>query len=104
MKKSTFIYLSMIFLFAFTQVGVAMHSINHWVDCHEEQHQDQGEAEEACVQCLSISHADGVHLSRDYHLTFTAGRHIFVEDFLAALFAPHHFVYAVRAPPQLSQV
>jgi len=104
MRKSTFIYLGMVFLFVFAQIGLAKHSTSHWIDCHQEQHQDDGSTEEQCGQCLSLSHVEGANLSGDYHLALTAGQPVFVAYYPATAVVSSHYDYVVRAPPKHSQV
>ncbi len=98
------IHVALIFLFAFTQMGVLTHEISHFTDTSKHSQQDKNTPAEQCEQCISYAKvASGLQLSA------------FVIPAIAAGFTAipsHHFsfqshpstAYAARAPPQITSI
>lgn len=104
MIKNIYLYLSMVVLFAFAQISLPTLTTSHLMNCHQEQHQDQGETEHHCEQCLSLSHATDTSLSQGFHVEVMAfGCHL-VATLEASISINHFFSYSVRAPPYYSLV
>ncbi len=104
MLQRVFIHLSLVLLFAFTQMGVATHSISHLIDGHEQHQQDQNHHENQCGQCLSLSHIADANLAPIFDFQLTAS------DQVLTARAPLSFTllatptYSARAPPYSLQV
>jgi|TARA_B110000208_G_scaffold191153_1_gene257105 hypothetical protein len=103
MTKRAFIYLSMIFLFAFSQIGVAMHSSSHFLHSYEDQQQDQNNTEHQCGQCISISHADDANVTQLFDFMVTSAEYTFIASKHPRVTTALPLVYSARAPPQYLQ-
>lgn len=90
----------LIFLFAFTQIGVVTHEISHFSDAAKHSQQDKNTSAEQCGQCISYAqvaiglqpHAFELH---DFITSFelnSSKRFNLQPSLLTA--------YAARAPPQ----
>ncbi len=99
MLKRAFAHLLLVFLFAFTQIGVATHEICHATNLAPHSKQDQNTAAEHCEQCIAyaqlahaIHHAAFVlpNINTSFEATTSASPYS-----LASL----HTAYAARAPP-----
>lgn len=102
MLQRAIIHLSLILVFAFTQIGVATHEISHLTNTPKHSQQDKNTAAEQCGQCISYAKvASGLALPT-FHLpsfsaVFTANTYYFVS------FQSHlNTAYAARAPPILA--
>jgi hypothetical protein len=102
MLQRVLIHFSLILLFAFTQMGVATHSISHLANSNEQQ-QDQNNTEHQCGQCISLTHAADVNLTQSFNFTVTPAEYIFVANELSGVATALSFSYSARAPPQYSQ-
>lgn len=100
MIKSIYLSLSMIFLFAFTQIGMPALITSHMMDCHEAQHQDQGNTEHHCEQCLSLSHAADANVAQDFNLGVMDDGYMLVSALPTSIVLTHFFSCSVRAPPK----
>jgi len=56
MLHKLMIHIALLFLFAFTQIGVATHEISHFSNATQQTHPDQHTSPDQCSQCLA--HAD----------------------------------------------
>lgn len=103
------IHLALIFLFAFTQVGVATHEISHLTDTSKHSQQDQKTqskhtSAEQCSKCISYTKvASGLQLSAfvipviNASLTATPSHFFSFRSYL-------NTAYAARAPPQIASI
>lgn len=98
------IHLTLIFLFAFTQVGVATHEISHLTDKIQHSQQDKNSPAEQCAQCISYAEAaSGLALSAfvipviNTSLTATSSHFFSFQPYL-------NTAYAARAPPQITSI
>jgi ABC-type glycerol-3-phosphate transport system permease component len=99
------IHLILIFLFAFTQIGVAAHEISHLNDTnqHSQQNpksQSKHTSAEQCSQCISYAKvANGLALSDflipEFNAVSTA-----VTAYALKTFTNTTTAYTARAPPQ----
>lgn len=103
MLKRVFIHLSLILLFAFTQMGVVTHAVSHIADGHEQQ-QDQSSHEDQCGQCLSLSHLAGADIVDSVSFTFAPAEHVLSANIASSVNATTPPVYSARGPPSNSQV
>ncbi len=104
MLQRAFIHLSLILVFAFTQIGVATHEISHLTNPPKHSQQDKSTPAEQCGQCISYAKvANGLALSTfqisSFSVVFTANTPYFV-SFQPLLNA----AYAARAPPQITSI
>lgn len=102
MLQRVFIHLSLILLFAITQIGVATHEISHLADGTQHQ-QDQHNTESQCEQCLSYSHAAVADLAPTFTFQLAPSEHTFTASTFASTFASPLSFYSARAPPTHSQ-
>ena len=100
MLKRYAIHFALIVLFAFTQIGLAAHEINHANEFKQHSQQDKKTTTEPCAQCLSYAQVagaivpDGIVLAHfDASFSLHASQYFNTQsNFLSA--------YAARAPPQ----
>jgi len=98
MLQRTFIHLSLILLFAFTQMGVATHELSHHID--EQHQQDKNSHESQCEQCLSYSHAaGGTPLAYSFSFETPLSSNAFTASYAPSISTTYHQFYHVRAPP-----
>ena len=103
MLQRVIIHLSLILLFAFTQMGVATHAISHIADGHEQHQQDQNNTENQCGQCLSLSHAADASLAQIFDFKIALSDQTFAASILANSNPEPLLSYSARAPPYTSQ-
>lgn len=105
MLNRILIHLSLIVLFAFTQIGGAVHAVNHYAEQHhQEQHQqDQGSHEEQCGQCITYSHIADADVTHDYWFSTTPLEQVFSSDAKASHISLTVRFYGARAPPTFLQ-
>jgi len=98
------IHLALIFLFAFTQVGVATHEISHLTDISHHSQQDKKTPAEQCAQCISYAEvASGLELSAFIIPVISTSLIATSSHFFS--FQPYlNTVYAARAPPQITSI
>lgn len=101
MFKRFSIHFALILLFAFAQVGAAVHGVSHVEDFATHSQDDKKSHSEQCTQCLSFAQiASGAQASPFVFNLATA-------EFSAPAFHQHHYsslthtAYAARAPPQI---
>jgi len=105
MLKRAFVHLSLILLFAFTQMGVATHAISHIAEGHEhhEQDQDQNHHENQCGQCISLSHIANANIAPAFDFALSTTGHIYIASTSASFKARTLSPYIARGPPATSQ-
>lgn len=103
MLQRIFIHLSLILLFAFTQMGVVTHEISHLAESKQQQ-QDQNSHESQCEQCLSHSATADTDLSHTFTFQVAAPSRIFLVSNPAHAVSASASFYSARAPPLSSQV
>lgn len=90
--------LLLVFLFAFTQIGVATHEISHFSDSAKQQ-QDKNTTTEQCAQCIAYAQvASGLQAQPFILPTFDAHFSASTHYFFNAI-TRHAAAYAARAPP-----
>ena len=89
----------LIFLFAFTQIGVATHEISHFQDSTRQHQQDKNTAAEQCAQCIAYAQvASGLQTQSFILPSFDAHFAASAYYFFNVTFR-HAASYAARAPP-----
>jgi hypothetical protein len=103
MLQRIFIHISLILLFAFTQMGVTTHEISHLADSKQQQQQDQHGHEKQCSQCLSYSHAASAPLAYNFTFIVIPTKPPFIASNPASTALDSSYFYSARAPPIASQ-
>ncbi len=104
MLQRAFIHLSLILLFAFTQMGVATHAISHLAEGHEQHQQDQNQHENQCGQCISLNHIANANTTAVFNFALNTTSHIYNPVVNASVHVVTPLSYTARAPPTTSQV
>jgi hypothetical protein len=102
MLQRALIHLSLVLLFAFTQMGVATHEISHFTSSKHQQ-QDQNSHETQCGQCLSYSQAAAADIVHAFAFESSPADHIYVSAELDLFASSFTSFYSARAPPYTSQ-
>ena len=103
------IHFALVFLFAFTQMGVATHEISHLTDASQHSSQDsksqpKHSAAEQCSQCISYAKvANGLQLSAFTIPVIGTGSSAITSQFLSFQ-SSFTAAYAARAPPQITSI
>ena len=99
------IHFALVFLFAFTQMGVATHEISHLTDANQHTRQDsksqpKHSAAEQCSQCISYAKvASGLALA-DFVIPEIDAGITPVPAYFFSPFTSTTTAYTARAPPQ----
>ncbi len=104
MLQRIIIHLSLVLLFAFTQMGVATHAVSHIADSHGQHHQDQSNHEDQCGQCLSLSHLAGADIVDTVSFSFAPAEHVLSANISPSFSTATRLLYSARGPPSNSQV
>ena len=99
MLQRAFIHISLILLFALTQMGVATHEISHYTDSQKQHQQDKKHQNSQCEQCLVLSHAANAPLAYSFVFDSAATEHIFFAGNPFSLTLSPTTLYSARAPP-----
>ncbi|MSP86372.1 MAG: hypothetical protein EXR38_03235 [Methylotenera sp.] len=94
------VHFSLIFLFAFTQLGVVTHEISHLNEFSPHSQQDKKASTEACSQCLSYAQVASGLQSSSFALPSIAGRFSTNSSYYFNSPSTLQRAYAARAPPQ----
>jgi len=99
------IHFALVFLFAFTQMGVATHEISHLTDASQDsKSQPKHSAAEQCSQCISYAKvANGLQLSAFVIPVTGTDANAITSQFLSFQ-STFIAVYAARAPPQITSI
>jgi len=99
------VHITLVFLFAFTQMGVATHEISHLTNSAKHSQQDQKTqskhtAAEQCEQCISYAKvASGLQLPAFVMPAITAGSAKTANDYFSVQ-SYSTTAYTARGPPQ----
>ncbi len=102
MLHRLFLHISLVVLFAVTQMGIATHEISHLNDLTQQNQQHKNTPNHQCEKC--ISHAGIENGVSSQPFIFALQQAIFIAP---ASVAPYFFTvtsqhYAARAPPQIA--
>ncbi len=98
------VHVTLIFLFFFTQIGLATHEISHIAVADKHTQQDKNTAAEQCEQCISYAKvANGLQLSGLDILEFAPVLSA-ADDFYANFHSHLTTAYAARAPPEIISI
>lgn len=92
--------LALIFLFAFTQVGISTHEISHLNDVAKHTQQDKKAPAEQCEKCISYSQVASALQSPSFTLPSFEGQFEAISSYYFTSQSPLRTAYAARAPPQ----
>lgn len=103
------IHFALVFLFAFTQMGVATHEISHLTDANQHTRQDsksqpKHNAAEQCSQCISYAKvASGLQLSA-FTIPVIAADSTAITSQFVSFQSTFTSAYSARAPPQITSI
>jgi hypothetical protein len=103
------VHFALIFLFAFTQMGVATHEISHLTDANQHSQQDpksqsKQAAAEQCSQCISYAKvASGLQLSA-FEIPVISADLTAVTGYFLSFQSAFSSAYVARAPPQIISI
>jgi hypothetical protein len=109
MLQRYLVHFALVFLFAFTQMGVATHEISHLTDASRHSQQDptsqsKQAAAEQCAQCISYAKvASGLQLSAFEIPVISADQNVFIGEF-SSFKSAFTSAYSARAPPQIISI
>ena len=99
MLQRLFVHLSLVLLFALTQMNVATHEISHLDDFTQHSQQDKNTPNHQCEQC--IGHADIANgmPSLAFNFAIIHSTSIVAVDSRSQFLTTYHQPYSARAPP-----
>jgi hypothetical protein len=109
MLQRYMVHFALIFLFAFTQMGVATHEISHLTDANQHSQQDpksqsKQAAAEQCSQCISYAKvASGLQLSA-FEIPVISADLTAVTGYFLSFQSAFSSAYVARAPPQIISI
>lgn len=104
MLQRIFIHISLVLLFALTQMGVVSHQISHLSDSKQTHQQDKKSHESQCSQCLSYNHASTASVVEAFYFDTIPADHIYSATELSHSPTTSACFYSARAPPFISHV
>ncbi len=99
MFKRLAIHFLLVFLFAFTQIGVATHEISHYADPAKHSQQDKNSPAEQCGQCIAYAQVASGLQAQPFLLPNSDARFETTSHVNFSHYATHHAAYSARAPP-----
>ena len=104
MLQRFILHFALVFLFAFTQLGIATHEISHLNEFSQHSQQDKKAPAEVCSKCLSYSQvASGLQSPAFTLPNIEAGFASNSSDYLNVQHSLQT-AYAARAPPQIASI
>lgn len=104
MLKRFSVHLALIFLFAFTQLGVATHEISHFSEEAKHSQNDKNTPAEQCGQCISYAQvASGLQSTAFVLPSVEASFEITSSDYFHGQ-STLLTAYTARAPPQTTSI
>lgn len=102
MFKRFTLHLALIFLFAFTQIGLTTHETSHFEDLSKHSRQDQNSHAEQCAQCISYAEVSSGLQSQTFALPVINSNFIAASSYLFSFQPSLNTSYSARAPPQIA--
>lgn len=101
MFKRAAIHFLLVFLFAFTQMGVATHEISHYANPAKVKHsqQDKNSPTEQCGQCIAYAQVANGLQSQSFVLPGSNASFAIASTVDHQHYSHHHAAYSARAPP-----
>lgn len=103
MLQRAFIHLSLVILFAFTQMGVVTHEISHISETSHQSQRDKNTTDNGCERCISLSHADASDVVQSTGFKITPSDNAFKVNARISFTSASRFFFSARAPPKNSQ-
>ena len=107
MLQRIFVHLSLVLLFAFTQMGVVTHEISHFNNSEQQQNQpsqpDKNTAHSQCEKCISYSTIGGAVAASPFSVALTVAQHVIVISTPTSFQSTSTLAFRARAPPSSSQ-
>lgn len=100
MLQKLFVHLSLIVLFAFTQIGSASHEISHFSDLAQHSKQDKQTPNHQCEQCISYADIESGLAESAFVLAVNQSVSVPVIEPRFSFFNLPNRAYSARAPPQ----
>jgi amino acid transporter len=104
MLKRFAVYFALIFLFAFTQIGVVTHEISHLGDFTKHSQQDKKAPAEQCGKCISYSQVANGLQSQAFALAGFEASFQKTSSYYFNAQSSFQTAYAARAPPQINSI
>lgn len=114
MLQRYIIHLALVFLFAFTQIGVATHEISHITDPGQHSQQEPSQQDqksqskqsvaEQCAQCLNYAKVASGLESADFEIPAIKAASIEIGIQGSGFQSAFTSAYAARAPPQIISI
>lgn len=99
MLQRFFVHLSLVVLFAFTQMGVATHEISHLSDLTQHSQQDKNTSNHACAKCITYASIAAGLITQAFVFAIHHSA-LTVTLYVSAYFAStSRQSYSARAPP-----
>lgn len=102
MLHRLFIHVSLVVLFAFTQMGIATHEISHLGDLTQQNQQHKNAPNHQCELCISHAGIEGGVSSHPFAFALQQSVSIAPVSSKPYFFSTTSQHYAARAPPQFS--
>ncbi len=99
MLQRIFIQFSLIFLFAFTQMGVVTHEISHFNEPIKQSSSDKKTTAEQCGKCIAYAQSANAVPTQDFFLHQNDAHFQLATIHVARLTARLISPYCARAPP-----
>lgn len=100
MLQRFFVHLSLIMLFAFTQMGIVTHEISHLGDLTQQNQQHKNTSNHQCEQCISHAGIESGLASQVFVFALQQAVLIAPVSLKSYFFSTTSRHYAARAPPQ----
>jgi len=104
MLKRFAVHFALIFLFAFTQLGIATHEISHLNEFSQHSQQDKKAPAEVCSKCLSYSQVASGLQSPAFTLPNIEAGFASNSNYYLNVQYSLQTAYAARAPPQIASI
>ena len=104
MLQRFILHFVLVFLFAFTQLGLATHEISHLNDFNQHSQQDKKAPAETCSKCLSYSQVASGLQSPAFTLPNIEASFTATSSYYFNTQPSLQTAYAARAPPQIASI
>ena len=102
MLHRLFVHLSLVVLFAFTQMGIVTHEISHLADLTQQSQQHKNTPNHQCEQCISHAGMESGLASHTFAFALQQAVSIVPVSLESYFFSTTNQHYAARAPPQIA--
>ena len=104
MLERFILHFALVFLFAFTQLGIATHEISHLNEFNKHSQQDKKAPAEPCSKCLSYSQVASSLQSQAFTLPNIEAGFTPTSSYYFNTQSSLQTAYAARAPPQIASI